>query len=179
MNPDFARDVQEIKNLIRDIPDFPKKGILFKDITPLLANNKGLHLTTKLLADPFREQKIDHVVGLESRGFLFGTNIAGELGAGFVPVRKPGKLPSETISIEYELEYGTDKLEIHKDAIQPGENVIIHDDIIATGGTAKAATELVEMLGGKVIGYSFILALGFLDGKKHLNSVPIEVLVTV
>lgn len=179
MNPEFERDVREIKNLIRDIPDFPKKGILFKDITPLLANNKGLHLTTKLLAEPFRSQKIDYVVGLESRGFLFGTNIASELGAGFVPVRKPGKLPSETISVSYELEYGTDTLEIHKDAIKPGENVIIHDDIIATGGTAKAATRLVEELGGNVVGYSFILALEFLDGKKFLNNVPVEILVTV
>lgn len=162
--------VQQLSDLIRDIPDFPKKGILFKDISPLLANNRALALTTDSLAAPFTHLHIDHVVALESRGFLFGTNLAEKLGAGFVPVRKPGKLPAKTISQNYELEYGVDSLEIHSDAIKKGESVLIHDDVIATGGSALAAKQLVERLGAQVIGYSFIIELEFLKGREKLAS---------
>jgi adenine phosphoribosyltransferase len=179
MNPEREAHVHEIRSLIRDVPDFPKPGIVFKDITPLLASNRGLELTTQMLAEPFVSMDIKHVIGLESRGFLFGTNIAHILGAGFVPVRKPGKLPSKTESVSYELEYGMDEVEIHSDAIQPGEHVLIHDDVIATGGTAKAATELVEKLGGKVVGYSFILELSFLKGRERLKDVLVDSLVVV
>ncbi len=160
---------------IRTIPDFPKPGIQFKDITTLLSNKKALQLTTFLLTEPYLEKEVDVVVGLESRGFLFGTNIAQNLNAGFVPVRKPGKLPADTISQEYELEYGTDTLEMHADAILPGSKVLIHDDLIATGGSAVAATKLVKALGGTVIGYSFIMELSFLNGRVLLEQeAPIE-----
>lgn len=163
---------------IRTIPDFPKPGIQFKDITTLLADKKSLELTTMLLADPFRGQNIDFVVGLESRGFLFGTNMAQELNAGFIPVRKPGKLPAKVISESYALEYGEDSLEMHEDAFNQGANIIIHDDLIATGGSAKAATKLVERLGGTVVGYSFILELGFLNGREMLSQkAPVETLI--
>lgn len=156
---------------IRTIPNFPKEGIDFKDITPLLSDKKALQLTSFLLSEHYLEQPVDHVVGLESRGFLFGTNIAQDLNAGFIPVRKPGKLPSEILSEEYELEYGTDSLEIHKDSIKPGDRVLIHDDLVATGGSAQAATRLVQRLGGDVIGYSFVLELGFLNGREELELV--------
>ncbi len=169
---------QYITETIRTIPDFPKPGIQFKDITTLLSDKEAIKLTTLMLAKPFEGQHVDFVLGLESRGFLFGTNIASKLNAGFVPVRKPGKLPAETISETYELEYGEDSLEIHKDAIQKGTKVIIHDDLIATGGSAKATSRLVERLGGEVIGYSFILELGFLNGREALiNGAQIESLI--
>jgi adenine phosphoribosyltransferase len=165
---------------IRTIPDFPKPGIQFKDITTLLSNKKALQLTTFLLTEPYLEKEVDVVVGLESRGFLFGTNIAQNLNAGFVPVRKPGKLPADTISQEYELEYGTDTLEMHADAILPGSKVLIHDDLIATGGSAVAATKLVQELGGKVIGYSFIMELSFLKGRALLEKeAPIESILII
>lgn len=165
---------------IRTIPDFPKPGIQFKDITTLLSNKKALQLTTFLLTEPYLEKEVDVVVGLESRGFLFGTNIAQNLNAGFVPVRKPGKLPADTISQEYELEYGTDTLEMHADAILPGSKVLIHDDLIATGGSAVAATKLVQELGGKVIGYSFIIELSFLKGRTLLEKeAPIESILII
>lgn len=165
---------------IRTIPDFPKPGIQFKDITTLLSNKKALQLTTFLLTEPYLEKEVDVVVGLESRGFLFGTNIAQNLNAGFVPVRKPGKLPADTISQEYELEYGTDTLEMHSDAILPGSKVLIHDDLIATGGSAVAATKLVQELGGKVIGYSFIMELSFLKGRALLEKeAPIESILII
>lgn len=165
---------------IRTIPDFPKPGIQFKDITTLLSNKKALQLTTFLLTEPYLEKEVDVVVGLESRGFLFGTNIAQNLNAGFVPVRKPGKLPADTISQEYELEYGTDTLEMHADAILPGSKVLIHDDLIATGGSAVAATKLVQELGGEVIGYSFIMELSFLKGRALLEKeAPIESILII
>lgn len=167
-------------NNIRTIPDFPKPGIQFKDITTLLANKKALQLTSMLLTEPFREKEIDYVVGLESRGFLFGTNMAQVLNAGFIPVRKPGKLPSEIISETYALEYGEDSLELHKDALVEGARVVIHDDLIATGGSAAAATRLVERLGGIVIGYSFIIELSFLKGREALNkTAPIETIIII
>jgi len=169
-----------LNSIIRTIPDFPKPGIQFKDITPLLKNPEALRLTTEMLINPFTSQNIDVVVGLESRGFLFGANMAAQLHAGFVPVRKPNKLPSDKIFAEYQLEYGNDRVEMHADAIKPGEKVIIHDDLIATGGTAAAATDLVERLGGIVIGYSFIIELGFLNGKERLTKdAPVHALITL
>lgn len=165
---------------IRTIPDFPKPGIQFKDITTLLSDKKSLQLTTFLLTEAWLDKSIDIVVGLESRGFLFGTNIAHNLNAGFVPVRKPGKLPFKTIEQTYELEYGTDMLEIHSDAIPEGSNVLIHDDLIATGGSAEAATKLVERLGGQVVGYSFIMELSFLDGRKKLSEkAPVDTIIII
>lgn len=166
---------QFISQTIRTIPDFPKEGIQFKDITTLLQDKKALKLTSFMLERPFIEEHIDIVIGLESRGFLFGTNLAQDLNAAFVPVRKPGKLPHETISESYELEYGVDQMEIHKDAIFEGAKVLIHDDLIATGGTASAASKLVERLGGKVIGYSFIIEISALKGRDLLlPGVPVE-----
>lgn len=165
---------------IRNIPDFPKPGIQFKDITPLLSNPDTLELTSQVLARPFRHMDIDYVVGLESRGFLFGTNLAQDLHAGFIPIRKPGKLPAETISATYALEYGEDTIEIHQDAFDDGARILIHDDLIATGGSAKAATELVEGLGGEVVGYSFIVELAALKGKDLLSQdAQMEILISL
>lgn len=167
-----------LRENIRNIPDFPKPGIQFKDITPLLKNEDTLELTSQMLARPFRHLEIDFVVGLESRGFLFGTNLAQDLHAGFIPTRKPGKLPAETISATYVLEYGEDSIEMHSDALSDGARVLIHDDLIATGGSAKAATELVTKLGGQVVGYSFIVELEALQGRDNLpDNTPVEVLV--
>lgn len=160
--------IELLKSRIRNIPDFPKPGIAFKDITPLLSDPDTLELTSQLLARPFRHDRIDYVVGLESRGFLFGTNLAQDLHAGFIPVRKPGKLPADIISATYALEYGNDTLEMHSDALPEGSRVVIHDDLIATGGSAKAASELVKNLGGVVAGYSFIIELGTLKGMDQL-----------
>lgn len=172
--------LQYIQKLIRNIPDFPKPGIQFKDITPLLGDRKGLKFTSELLMSPFSNEKIDVVVGMESRGFLFGPVLASLLDAGFVPVRKPNKLPSTTIKADYELEYGYDSVEMHIDAIKKGDRVIIHDDLIATGGTASAATELVQRLGGQVVGYSFIIELAFLTGRAKLeSSAPVHTLITI
>lgn len=169
-----------LKDNIRNIPDFPKPGIQFKDITPLLKNSDTLELTSQVLARPFRHMNIDYVVGLESRGFLFGTNLAQDLHAGFVPIRKPGKLPSKTISATYALEYGEDQIEMHSDAIHEGARVLIHDDLIATGGSAKAATELVTELGGEVVGYSFIVELAALQGKDQLpEAAKMEILISL
>lgn len=169
-----------LKFNIRNIPDFPKEGIQFKDITPLLKNPNTLELTSQVLARPFRDSNIDYVAGLESRGFLFGTNLAQDLHAGFIPIRKPGKLPAETISATYKLEYGQGSLEIHTDALEKGDRVLIHDDLIATGGSAKAATELVEKAGAWVVGYSFIIELNALQGHKVLPDDPhYEVLISI
>jgi adenine phosphoribosyltransferase len=156
-------------NNIRSVPDFPKSGILFKDITPLLKDKFLLELTSRLLAEPFRGKSVDFVAGLESRGFLFGTNLAQDLHAGFIPIRKPNKLPAKTESVEYELEYGTDSLEVHTDSLNPGDNVIIHDDLMATGGTAAAATKLINKLGGNVVGYSFVMEIEKLGGRRSLS----------
>lgn len=167
-----------ISETIRTIPDFPKEGIQFKDITTLLQDKRALELTSYMLAQPYRNKSIDFVVGLESRGFLFGTNLAQNLNAGFVPVRKPGKLPADTLSEVYALEYGEDSVEIHKDAIFKGAKVIIHDDLIATGGTAAAATKLIKRLGGEIVGYSFIIELSFLKGRDQLDpSASIESII--
>jgi adenine phosphoribosyltransferase len=161
-------DVQSLKRLIREIPDFPKPGILFYDITTLLKNADGLRSVIDQITDHFRDKKVDTVVGIEARGFIFGPAIAYHLGAGFVPVRKPKKLPSEVESYSYDLEYGKDTLEIHRDAVGRGHNVIIADDLLATGGTAQAVVKLVERLGGNVAGLSFAIELEFLKGRERL-----------
>ena len=169
-----------IRSRIRNIPDFPKPGIQFKDITPILKDTDTLEYTSQLLARPFRNKQIDYVAGLESRGFLFGTNLAQDLHAGFIPIRKPGKLPGDTISATYALEYGEDSIEMHSDAFPKGSKVLIHDDLIATGGSASAATELVEKLGGIVAGYSFVVELQALNGRSSLSDdADIDVLVTL
>lgn len=158
-----------LKNYIRDIQGFPKEGILFKDITPLLINADASKNCLKILVSSLKDKKIDKVIGVESRGFLFGMLIAQELNVGFVPVRKPNKLPYKTISATYDLEYGTDTLEIHIDAIQKGDRVVIHDDVLATGGTIKAVCELVERLGGEIVQCNFILELSFLNGREKVK----------
>lgn len=168
----------KLENYIRDIQGFPKEGILFKDITPLLNDAKATQECLQILVDSLKGHKIDKVVGAESRGFLFGMLLAKELNAGFVPVRKPGKLPYETIFASYDLEYGTDILEIHKDAIQKGDKVLIHDDVLATGGTAKAVCELVEKLGGEIVQLNFLMELTFLNGREKLNGYDIFSAVT-
>ncbi len=174
------KDIELIRHKIRDIPDFPKKGIIFKDITPVLQDPLALELTSKLLLEPFVGQHVDLIAGIESRGFIFGSRMATDLSAGFVPVRKPNKLPADKISVEYDLEYGTDQLEMHSDAIRKGDRVIIHDDLMATGGSARAASELIKALGGVVIGYSFILELTFLNGKARLDSeIPVHSLLKI
>lgn len=162
-----------IENYIRDIQDFPKPGIGFKDITPLLANPEASKECLELLISGLNGQKVDKVIGVESRGFFFGTLLANRLNAGFVPVRKPKKLPFSTISATYELEYGTDTLEIHTDAIKKGDKVLIHDDVLATGGTAKAVCELVEKLGGEIIQVNFIMELTFLNGREKIKQYDI------
>ena len=167
--PGAASDTNErLRALIRDIPDFPRPGILFKDITPLLADPHALALAVRGLAEYARQLRPECVVAAEARGFLLGPALALELGAGFVLARKPGKLPYETISAEYLLEYGTDQLELHSDAIGPGTRVLVHDDLLATGGTAAALCELVEQLGGEVVGCGFLVELAFLGGRGRL-----------
>jgi adenine phosphoribosyltransferase len=168
----------DIKSLIRDIPDFPKPGITYRDITTLLHNSEGLNYVIDHFSELFSEHKIDYVIGIESRGFIFGAPIAYKLGAGFVPVRKAGKLPAEIHSIEYELEYGSDTLEIHQDAIQPESRILIVDDLIATGGTAAATAELINKLGCELIGFAFIIELLALEGRAKLPSAPIQSMVT-
>ena len=164
---------------IRDVPDFPKKGIIFKDITPLLADTGALKEAVRLLAEPYRDRDVDMVVGVESRGFIFAPAVACALDAGFVPTRKPGKLPAKTISASYELEYGTDTLEMHADAITPGQKVVLIDDLIATGGTIAAVRQLVEQLGGDILGASFLVELCFLSGRDKLPGLDIHSLIQV
>ena len=161
--------IQALKTLIREIPDFPKKGILFRDITPLLADPSGIAMAVELLANPFRGKNIDLVVGAESRGFIFGTAVACCLSAGFVVVRKPGKLPHKRISMSYDLEYGKDTLEMHADAIVAGQRVLIVDDLLATGGTMQACTELVKKLGGDIVGIAVLIELVGLAGRDKLS----------
>ena len=159
----------DFKSFIRDVPNFPKDGIIFKDITPLLQSPEMLNKTTEALAQLVNGQKIDKVVGMESRGFIFGPLLASRLNAGFVPIRKPGKLPSTTLSETYDLEYGTDTLEIHTDSIRKGDMVLIHDDVLATGGTASAACKLVEKLGGTIVQCNFLIELTFLEGISKIK----------
>ena len=158
-----------LNRYIRDVQDFPKEGIVFKDITPLLADPKAVKECMALLINNLRERKIDKVVGVESRGFFFATLLAYELGAGFVPVRKPKKLPYDKVSVSYELEYGSDTLEMHTDAIKPGDRILIHDDVLATGGTAKAVCELVEKVGGEIVQCNFLMELSFLNGRQKIG----------
>jgi adenine phosphoribosyltransferase len=167
----------DIKKYIRTVKDFPKPGIMFRDITTLLKEPEGLKTSFNALLKFTEGLKIDKVVGIESRGFMFGAMLAEKLGAGFVPIRKPGKLPAETVKEEYSLEYGKDAIEIHKDAIETGETVLLHDDLLATGGTAKAAVNLIEKLGGKVVQVSFIIELSFLNGKEKLKGYDVRSLV--
>lgn len=168
----------KIENYIRDIQDFPKEGILFKDIMPLLNDPIARKTCLSILVNSLNGKKIDKVVGAESRGFFFGILLAEELNAGFVPVRKPNKLPFETISASYELEYGSDSLEMHTDAIKKGDRVLIHDDVLATGGTAKAVCELVEKLGGEIVQCNFLMELGFLNGREKIKNYPLFSAIT-
>jgi len=163
-----------LTSLIRDIPDFPKKGIMFKDISGLLASAKARKELTAMLAHPYKNQQIDVVVGVESRGFLFGMLLADALDARFVMVRKPGKLPGKVLRQEYELEYGTDVIEMQYDAIQSTDKVLVHDDVLATGGTAKATCQLIESTGATIAGYSFIIDLTFLNGANRLGEYPVH-----
>ncbi|WP_339627978.1 adenine phosphoribosyltransferase [uncultured Maribacter sp.] len=167
----------DLKSLIRDVPDFPKEGVIFKDITLLLQNPSALEETTNALIKLLNGQKVDKVVGMESRGFIFGPMLANRLNAGFVPIRKPGKLPSTTLSETYNLEYGTDTLEIHKDAIVKGEKVLVHDDVLATGGTANAACKLIERLGGEIVQCNFLIELTFLAGSSKINEYSVQSLL--
>jgi adenine phosphoribosyltransferase len=172
---DDASAIEMAKRSIRDVPNFPKNGILFRDITPMLKNFQACRAVTKAMAAPW-QSKVDYVAGIESRGFIFGSLVAQELGVGFIPIRKPGKLPYKTESVSYGLEYGKDTLEIHIDACPHGERVLICDDLIATGGTAAAASQLIQRIGGKVAGYSFAIELADLNGKDKLGDFPVEVL---
>jgi len=167
----------DLKSLIREIPDFPKPGILFRDITTLLQNPQGLRYTIDQLTAGFAAQSVDYVVGAESRGFIFGAPIAYNLGAGFVPVRKPGRLPSAIHFIEYELEYRADRLEIHQDSLAPGSRVVVIDDLLATGGTAAAVAQLIERAGCDLVGFGFVIELQDLQGRKLLPDVPVITLV--
>ena len=166
-----------LRALIRDVPDFPREGVLFKDVTTLLGDAGSFRAAIDGLAEAHAGQAIDLVVGVESRGFILGGAVAYLLGAGFVPVRKPGKLPAERISVSYTLEYGENVLEIHTDAIRPGQRVLVVDDLLATGGTAAATVELVQRLGGVVAGIAFLIELGFLDGARALGDLPRVALV--
>ncbi len=161
--------VDNVKAKIRDVADFPKKGILFRDITTAIKDADTLKVIIDYLCDQFKDVKVDYIAGIESRGFIFGMPMAYKMDAGFVPVRKPNKLPAETISQEYQLEYGTDKIEIHKDAFGPGDNVLIVDDLLATGGTAEAACKLVKKTGANLVGIGFLIELTDLNGKEKLK----------
>ncbi|MCL5103144.1 MAG: adenine phosphoribosyltransferase [Armatimonadetes bacterium] len=168
---------QTVKQLIRDIPDFPAQGILFRDITPVLQDPKAFHEVIHAMSERVRGMDPDVIVGIESRGFVLGAPVALELGVGFVPVRKKGKLPADTVQAEYSLEYGTNVVEMHRDAIEPGMRVVIVDDLLATGGTAKAAIQLVEEVGGKVAGLSFLIELEFLKGRRPLAGYEIDTVI--
>ena len=167
----------QLRRAIRDVPDFPKSGIVFKDITPILLDAALFHRVTEAMAAPFAADAITHVIGIESRGFILGAPVAQHLGAAFVPVRKPGKLPSTVERVQYALEYGTDALEMHRDALGPLDRALIVDDVLATGGTARATCELVERIGARVIGCSFLMTLSFLPGVQNLASRRVESLL--
>ncbi len=167
----------DLAALIRDIPDFPQPGVVFKDITPVLGDPDALEALIEALAEPFLDMGVSKVAGIEARGFTLAAPVARRLGAGFVPVRKPGKLPYETIREEYELEYGTDALEVHTDAVYKGEKVLIVDDVVATGGTAAAAIRLLRGIGADVVGFAVFIELVFLNGSRLLDGVPLHALV--
>jgi len=170
-------DVAELRAKIRDIKDFPTEGILFKDITTLLKDGPAWRYAVDSLASQYQDERVDVVVGVESRGFIFGGAVAHQLRAGFVPVRKVGKLPGKTIEVEYELEYGRDALAMHEDAIKPGQRILAVDDLLATGGTMAATLRLVEQLGGKVVGVAFMIELAFLHGRDKLKTYPLHSLI--
>jgi adenine phosphoribosyltransferase len=167
-----------LEDYIRDIPDFPQPGILFRDITPLLSDPKALRYVVDAFTERFQPENLDAIVSIESRGFLFGAPLAYNLGLPLVPVRKPGKLPAEKMSVEYSLEYGKGQLDIHEDALKPGDRVIVIDDLLATGGTAMAAAKLAELLGAEVVSFAFLIELGFLDGRERLKGYEIFTLIT-
>ena len=167
----------KLQEKIRDVPDFPKKGIIFKDITTLLKDAAAFKYVVDTLAEKYRDGRMDVVVAMEARGFIFAAPLAYRLGIGFIPARKPGKLPARTVSAQYSLEYGTDTIEMHQDAIIPGQRVLIVDDLLATGGTARATAELVEKLGGKVVSVAFVIELTFLNGRERLANYPVFSLV--
>lgn len=169
--------MNNLEALIRDIPDFPEEGVVFKDITPVLANPGALSRLIDEMAEPFENLGITKVAGIEARGFTLATPVADHLGAGFIPLRKPGKLPYETVKEEYELEYGVDSLEVHTDAVETGERVLLVDDVIATGGTAAAAIKLLRQLGADVVGFSVFIELLFLGGASKLDGVPLHALL--
>jgi len=169
--------IAEIARLVRDVPDFPKPGILFKDVTPVLADGQAFARTTELLVERVRPRRPDILVGIESRGFLFGAALAHALGLGILPVRKPGKLPWKKRRVEYALEYGTDALEMHADAVGRGARVEVVDDLLATGGTAAATAQLIEEQGGRVVGFAFVIELDFLGGRGKLGSSPVDALI--
>jgi adenine phosphoribosyltransferase len=169
--------VEQLAALIRDIPDFPEPGIVFKDITPVLADGKAFAVLVDALAEPFADLGVSKVAGIEARGFTLATPVAERLGAGFIPVRKPGKLPYETVREDYDLEYGSDALEIHIDALTEGERVLLVDDVIATGGTASAAIRLLRSLGADIVGFSCFIELVFLGGVEALDGVPLHALI--
>jgi adenine phosphoribosyltransferase len=170
-------ELAQLRSLIRDVPDFPQEGVLFKDITPLLADPIAFSSVIDLVVVHFGRGNVDKVVGIEARGFIIASPVAYHFGAGFVPVRKKDKLPWKTEAAEYSLEYGTATLEVHTDAVQPGERVLIVDDVLATGGTAKATADLVERIGGKVVGLAFLIELGFLHGRDRLESYDLFTLI--
>jgi adenine phosphoribosyltransferase len=180
VNAEFASSQveREVRRLIRDIPDFPKPGIVFKDITPLLADANLFRRTTEAMAEPFQASRVTHVVGVESRGFILGAPVAQHLGAGFVPVRKPGKLPHSVEFESYELEYGMDRLEIHADAWEAPSRVLLVDDVLATGGTAEATCRLIERLGAQLVGCSFLMALSLLPGVERKAHPGARALIT-
>jgi adenine phosphoribosyltransferase len=169
---------EELKKYIRSIPDFPIKGVMFRDITTLLKEPDGINQTINELVKFADAAKVDKIVGIESRGFIFGSLLAQRLGVGFIPARKPGKLPAETESQTYQLEYGEDSIEIHKDAINRGDKIIIHDDLLATGGTAEATAKLIKKLGGEVVQLSFIIELTFLNGRDKLEGYDIRSIIS-
>jgi adenine phosphoribosyltransferase len=175
----MTSDASWLAGHLRDIPDFPQPGIVFKDLTPLLADVDAFRFTVDAIADHAEGLAVDKVVGIEARGFIFAAAVAYRLGAGFVPVRKPGKLPWQTVTETYALEYGTDSLDLHRDAISSGESVLIVDDVLATGGTAAATCRLVERLGGRIAGLAFVVELGFLEGRAKLPDHDMLSLITV
>jgi adenine phosphoribosyltransferase len=170
--------VDSLKAKIRDVPDFPEPGIVFKDIMPLLADAASLRETVDLLADWIEPRKPDVILGAEARGFILGASLAYKLGCGFVAARRPGKLPWKTVSATYALEYGENALELHADAISGGQRVLVHDDVLATGGTAKAICDLAEQLGGQIVGVAFVIELAFLEGRQHLEQYDVHSLIT-
>lgn len=181
MTPDASRaeTARLVGSLLRDVPDFPEPGVLFKDITPLIGDGAALAAVARVMAEPYRDAGVTSVVGLEARGFIFGTAVALELGVGFVPVRKVGKLPAQTVSLDYSLEYGTATIEIHEDAVSAGERVVVVDDVLATGGTAEAAVELLEQVGAEVVAVDVVVELAALRGRERLEGREVTALLTV